>query len=77
MMVIKASKMIFLQRTCHEPRGTIPLVSTLPARPPPPYQPHRPLSQLTLCPLPARLHHPLHQFRRHHQVQASLLLSIE
>ena len=73
MMVIKASKIIFLQRSFHAPRCTIPLVSNLPAHPP--HQPHHPLAQLALCPPPARLHHPLYQIRRHHQVRASLLLS--
>ena len=50
-------------------------LSNLPARPPPPHQPHHPLPQLALCPPPARLHQPLHQIRRHHQVQAPLRLS--
>jgi len=36
---------------------------------------HCPRPLLALCPPPARLHHPLHQIRRHHQVRASLLLS--
>ena len=53
-----------------------PSRSYLPPRPPPPHQPQYPLSHLPLCPPPARLHHPLHQQRRHHQVQAFFRLSL-
>ena len=73
MMVIQASPPADFPRTArHDPPVLKSALSSSA-----PCQPHRLLSQLTLCPLPARLHHSLHQLRRHHQVQASLLLSIE
>ena len=72
MMVIKVSKMIFLQRSFHAPRCTILLVSNLPARPPPPTT--IPLRTIPLPRSPWALHP--HQNRRQHHCRFIRRLSL-